>query len=132
MDILPSSAYFENIKRYWRRRKYRRLEDDNKKKLKMTRLGNKKRRVWKIRLAPKLRFRVVSPIKVLAKFHDAYIDMMIGLAGNNVGLFGGKRVPKGRPPMISSSDEVVDGRMVMRLVSTRELAALDVLWSYNG
>ncbi|KAA8532640.1 hypothetical protein F0562_032544 [Nyssa sinensis] len=90
MVILPT-AYFGNIKRYWRKRKYRRLDDANKKKQKIKRLGNKKRRVWKIRLVPKLRFKVVSPLKLLAKFHDAYIDMMIGLAAsNNVSLRHGR------------------------------------------
>ncbi|KAA8529103.1 hypothetical protein F0562_034098 [Nyssa sinensis] len=129
MDILPG-AYFENIKRYWRRRKYQRLDDSNRKKMKITRLGNRNRKVCKIRLVPKLRFKIVSPIKLLAKFHDGYINMMIGLVGNKkASLLGEKRVPKGGPvPIVSASDEIVDCRMVMeiykRLVSTRELADL--------
>ncbi|XAR72307.1 hypothetical protein NMG60_11018900 [Bertholletia excelsa] len=107
MDIVPAS-YFDNIKRYWRRRKYQRL-DDGRKRVKIARLGNRTRRSWKIRLVPKLRFKLV----------DAMIRLVVG-----------KKVEKKKPlPMISAStNEVVDGRMVMeiykRLVSTREFAGL--------
>ncbi|KAL7260414.1 hypothetical protein ACSBR1_006139 [Camellia fascicularis] len=132
MDIVPAT-YVENIKRYLRRRKYQRL-DNTKKRLKTTRLGSKTRHwSWKIRRpVPKLRFKTVSPIKLMAKLHDAYVDMMIRLVGdNNDGIFGAKRVPKGRSvpvPMVAANDEVVDGTLVLeiykRLVSSRELEAL--------
>ncbi|KAL7240334.1 hypothetical protein ACSBR2_006063 [Camellia fascicularis] len=124
MDIVPAT-YVENIKRYLRRRKYQRL-DNTKKRLKTTRLGSKTRHwSWKIRRpVPKLRFKTVSPIKLMAKLHDAYVDMMIRLVG-------AKRVPKGRSvpvPMVAANDEVVDGRLVLeiykRLVSSRELEDL--------
>ncbi|KAG5532327.1 hypothetical protein RHGRI_026831 [Rhododendron griersonianum] len=129
MDMVPAT-YLDNLKRYWRRRKYQRL-DDNKKRMKVARLGNNQRRGWKLRLARKLKFKVVLPVKLLTKFHSAYINMMVRLVGDKeTGLFGGKRIPKSGPvPMVASaSNEIVDGRMVMeiykRLVSTRELAAL--------
>ncbi|KAI8023111.1 hypothetical protein LOK49_LG03G00865 [Camellia lanceoleosa] len=133
MDIVPAT-YVENIKRYLRRRKYQQL-DNPKKRLKTTRLGSKTRHwSWKIRRpVPKLRFKTVSPIKLMAKLHDAYVDMMIRLVGdNNVGIFRAKRVPKGRSPapMVAANDEVVDGRLVLeiykRLVSSRELEDLSV------
>ncbi|GFZ16032.1 Transcriptional repressor NrdR like [Actinidia chinensis var. chinensis] len=125
MDIVPAS-YFENLKRYWRRKKYQRLDDSNgRKRLKVMRLGGKARRVWKIRLIPKLKFKLVT------KFHEAYVNMMIAIMGDkDKGLYGMKKVPKDRPvPIVSSnSNQVVDGRMVLeiykRLVSTRELAGL--------
>ncbi|KAK9276319.1 hypothetical protein L1049_005850 [Liquidambar formosana] len=134
MEINPS-AYYDNLKRYWRRRRYQRLNGatTNKKKPKIMRLGGScRRRLWRIRAIPKLKLRFVSPIKLLAKFHDAYIDMMIRLASsvensNGVGAFGGKRIAKGCLVSKASSGEEVDSRLVLeiykRMASTREVAA---------
>ncbi|GLT69205.1 hypothetical protein SLA2020_413740 [Shorea laevis] len=142
MEIVPS-AYYENLKRYWRRRRYKRLNgaNNNRRKLKIARLGgggsSTARRLWRTRTTPKqIRFNVnniVSPIKLLAKLHDAYVDMMIRLAGNvgnpnNVDLFGGKRVPKGRQTSTLSCGDEVDGKLVLeiykRIASTRKIAGL--------
>ncbi|KAF5470336.1 hypothetical protein F2P56_010856 [Juglans regia] len=122
MEIVNPSAYYENLKRYWRRRRYQRLNGENysnKRKLKITRLGGSgHRRQWRIRSTPKLRLSfIVSPIKLLAKFHDSYVNMMLRLAGNvgksnSVDLFGGKRVPKGRQISMVSGGEEVDGSYV--------------------
>ncbi|KAH7841796.1 hypothetical protein Vadar_034459 [Vaccinium darrowii] len=129
MDIVPAT-YLDDLKRYWRRRKYQRL-DDNKKRLKVARLGNNQRRGWKVRLVRKLKFKVVLPVKLVTKFHAAYVNMMVRLVGDKeTGIFKEKKIPKSGPvPMVASgSNEIVDGRMVMeiykRLVSTRELAGL--------
>ncbi|KAG6655818.1 uncharacterized protein LOC122310401 [Carya illinoinensis] len=138
MEIGNPSAYYENLKRYWRRRRYQSLNGENysnKRKLKITRLGGsaRRRQYWRIRSTPKLRLSfIVSPIKILAKFHDSYVNMMLRLAGNvgksnSVDLFGGKRVPKGRQISMVSGGGEVDGRLVMeiykRIASTREIAA---------
>ncbi|KAI7981326.1 hypothetical protein LOK49_Contig50G00009 [Camellia lanceoleosa] len=96
--------------------------------MKITRLGSGSkngRRVWKIRLSPKLRFKValLSPMKLLAKFHEAYVGMMVRMVGDNdIDLFGGKRIPKGRslPMMVSSSNEIVDGKLVLEIYKRRE------------
>ena len=81
MEIVPSS-YYENLERYWKRRRYLWLNgaDSNKKKLMIARLGGTAHGVR--RTTPKLLFNTASPTKVLAKFHDAYVDMMILLASN--------------------------------------------------
>ena len=134
MEIVPA-AYFDNIKRCWRRRRYQKLDDParGKKKMKMGRLGTRTRpRLWRIKLVRKLRFPLVSPAKLVAKFHKAYVDCLLRLVGakdSGSTIYGGKRVPKGQPvPVVCGGDEIVDGRMVMeiykRLVSTREFAAL--------
>ncbi|CAL5350225.1 unnamed protein product [Camellia sinensis] len=136
MDTAPATT-FQNLKRYLRRRRYQRLDNTtNNKRMKITRLGSgskNRRRVWKIRLSPKLRFKVAlpSPMKLLAKFHEAYVGMMVRMVGDNdIDLFGGKRIPKGRslPMMVSSSDEIVDGKLVLeiykRLVSSHELSSM--------
>ncbi|XP_059441938.1 uncharacterized protein LOC132174246 [Corylus avellana] len=131
MKIVPS-AYYESLKRYWRRRRYQRLINgakSNRRKLKIARLGGGTRTLT----SKVMRFNIntVSPIKLLAKLHDAYIDMMIPLASNvklgypnNVDLFGGKRVPKGRRQIsMASCGQEVDGKLVLgiykRIASSR-------------
>ncbi|KAJ0094838.1 hypothetical protein Patl1_15088 [Pistacia atlantica] len=155
MEILPL-AYYENLKRFLRRRKYQRLNSTlsssssspthqlNKKKLKISRLGgcriNSTRRLWRIRRrTPKLHFKIVStPIKYLAKFHDKYVDIMISVAKkvvnpNSIGGFlGGRRAAKARHfALVSSSEEVVDSRLVMemykKLTASRQLSSGDEL-----
>ncbi|KAF9623470.1 hypothetical protein IFM89_003054 [Coptis chinensis] len=80
------------LKRYWRARRYQRLDGTitSKKNMQVARLGGKRKRSWRIRAIPKLklRFKLVSPIKVLATLRDAYINMMIGLEGK-VGVLNG-------------------------------------------
>lgn len=136
MEIVPTT-YFDNLKRYWRRRRYRKLSGSNtikKRKMKYTRLGDgtSPKRSWKIRTFRKLRLRLVSPLKLLAKFHEAYVDMMIGLAGNvaktnRVGMFAGKKVAReNQISMVSSGEELVDSKLVLeiykRLAASRQLA----------
>ncbi|XAR72306.1 hypothetical protein NMG60_11018898 [Bertholletia excelsa] len=130
MDIV-SSTYLKNLRRCLRRRKYQRLEEAaQSKKPKNLKLGRKtSSRVWRIRLVPKLPCRLVSPIKLLARFHDAYVDMMSRmLVGNNLILFVGKQpVLRGRRvPAVAATNE--DGKLVVEidkhLASSRELATL--------
>ncbi|PON34192.1 hypothetical protein PanWU01x14_346360, partial [Parasponia andersonii] len=125
MEIV-SITYYENLKRYWRRRRYQRLHGTNhtKRKLPITRLGDggSRRRQWKMRSCkPKLMVslrRILSPLTLLAKFHDAYVDMMIRLAGNvaiGAGAFAGKGLAKTKQISSVSSNadhrELVDNRL---------------------
>lgn len=127
---MVSTSYYENTKRYWRRRRYQRLSGSNniKRKVKVERLGDKETRglcrSWKIR---KLR---VS--KLVAKFHDYYVDMMIGLAGNvaksnRVGIAGKRVVAKDQQVSVVSCGEEVDSRLVLeiykRLAASRQVAS---------
>ncbi|GMY18460.1 hypothetical protein FCV25MIE_13699 [Fagus crenata] len=125
METVPST-YYGNLKRYWRRRRYQRLNgaNNNKRKLKITRLGGTARRLWRVRRTPKLTLiKVVSlsPIKLLAKFHDAYVKMMIRLVSNV------KNPKDDRRISVVSSGEEVDGRFVLeiykRIASTHEIPA---------
>lgn len=122
MEIVPS-AYYESLKRYWRRRRYRRLNGakNNRRKLKIARLGGGRRTLTSKGM--RFNINIVSPIKLLAKLHDAYVDMMIRLASNvklgypnNVDLFGGKRVPKGRR-QISMASCGQDWKRELRLLA---------------
>ncbi|GAV87525.1 hypothetical protein CFOL_v3_30951 [Cephalotus follicularis] len=128
MEIMPST-YYHNLKRFWRRKKYRRLNGtNNKKKLKVARLGGvASPRLWKKRTL-KLGMKIASPIKILAKCHDAYINMMIRMA-NNVGtlsyngLFKGKKVAGDQNILtISKCGEVIDNRLVMEIYKRKILA----------
>ncbi|KAM3741260.1 hypothetical protein ACB098_08G162800 [Castanea mollissima] len=104
MEIVPSS-YYENLERYWGRRRCLRLNgaDSNKKKLMIARLGGTAHGVR--RTTPKHLFNTASPTKVLAKFHDAYVDMMILLARN----VGNLNKVSRQISMVSSGEEVDSG-----------------------
>ncbi|KAL3568341.1 hypothetical protein D5086_030992 [Populus alba] len=101
MELAPRSFY-GSWKRYRRRKRYQRFDGaiTARKNIKVTRFGGSPRRVWKIRAVPKLRIlkSIASPLKLMSKLKNAYINMMLGMAGNVDGtnVFGNKRVPRGR------------------------------------
>ncbi|KAL6324834.1 hypothetical protein AAG906_018361 [Vitis piasezkii] len=103
--------------RYWRRRKYQRLDVANKRNVKMVRLGGKQRRFWRIRQIPKLHLKIISPLKLLVKLKNAYVSMMLNLSGS--------RVPKARQVPIAYSNEEFDNRLVLEIyksmIASREL-----------
>lgn len=127
MEIVPTS-YSKNLMRYWRRRRYQRLSRSNniKRKMNVARLGDqgtrsstittRRRRSWRIRrcLTTKLSvLKVVSPARLLAKFHAYYVEMMVGLAGNVAKpnrIFAGKSVAKDKEISVVSSG--TEGRLV--------------------
>lgn len=139
MDIVHL-AYYERLNRYWRRRKYQRINgaSHGKRKLKILRLGGgaadaPRHHLWRIRRVPKLYWKMISPIKLLAKIRDAYVSMMICLANKmantdiNGGLFKSKKnIAKQREvSILVSSGEQVDSRLVLeiynRLAASRQL-----------
>lgn len=134
MAIL-SFAYYESLKRYWSRKKYQRISGAGhcKKKLKVVRLGGAAAtpRLYRIRTTPKQRpLKLVWPIKLLAKFHDAYAGMMIRLANkiansnSDGGVFRGKNVAKAGQVSVVSSGEEIDSKLVVeiykRIVAARQ------------
>lgn len=135
MEISPIS-YFENLKRYWRRRRYQKLSGANikKRKLQVTRLGDGKlcRHSKPRRTMPKLKLRIVSPLHILSKFHDSYVEMTKGLASsviksaNNGGVLAGKKVAKEKQITLVSCGEEVDSRLVLeiykRLAASRSVS----------
>ncbi|KAF8390086.1 hypothetical protein HHK36_024607 [Tetracentron sinense] len=121
MEIL-SSPFHGSLKRYWRRRRYQRLNGaiTGKNSMKIARLGGKSRRFWKIRAFPKLRLKIVSPIKLLARLRDGYINMMLGLESNvgylnNASVFGDRRIPKARQVQMVSTSEEFDPRFLFEI-----------------
>ncbi|KAK3189386.1 hypothetical protein Dsin_028947 [Dipteronia sinensis] len=129
MDALPMACY-ENLKRYLRRRRYKKLSASThhsyKRKIRVSRLGSPGSncgRQWRIKRMPRIQLKIVSPIKVLTKFHEAYVNMMIYFANkmansshNNIeGVFRGKKVARGRQIALVSSGEEVDSKLVMEI-----------------
>ncbi|KAF7120377.1 hypothetical protein RHSIM_Rhsim13G0007500 [Rhododendron simsii] len=84
MEGLSVSLY-KGVKGYWRSRKYERLNGaTRRRKFKVVQLGrageggsNGRRRFWKIKITPKLRF---SPKKFLIGLRDAYVNFMLRIA----------------------------------------------------
>ncbi|KAF9623468.1 hypothetical protein IFM89_003052 [Coptis chinensis] len=135
MEMISSTTtFYGSLKRYWRRRQYQRIDGAITKNPKAIRLGGKRKRTWKIKLTPKLKWglKIVSPIKLMAKLRDAYINMMLGLAGNVGSLsgdnfFGGKRIPRARKISKVSKTDVFETKLIFEiykaLKASRELAA---------
>ncbi|KAF3431937.1 hypothetical protein FNV43_RR26673 [Rhamnella rubrinervis] len=109
--------------------------------MKVARLGDRgtrnashgRRRAWRIRRCLMTKLRAVSPTKLLAKFHESYVEMMISLAGN-VGkpnrVLAGKRVAKDKQiSMVSNGTEehLVDSKLLLdtykRLASSGQLSS---------
>lgn len=150
--LLPaSSSYYQSFKSYWRRRKYQwllngiRYGSCIRKKLKITRLGcsrtsrsrPSRRHYSKIRMStapkPKPGLKMLSPTKLLAKFHGAYATMMIRLAASldrsvSSSAVGGNKVKKGHRVSLTSTGEEVDSRLVMEIykkfAASREIGGI--------
>ncbi|KAI6691520.1 hypothetical protein NL676_028348 [Syzygium grande] len=142
MDLL-AKPFEGSSKRYWRRRKYRRLDGGHGRRLQVGRLGGGgntggPRRSWKIKIARKLRLRTIyySPFKIFVRLRDTYVNMMVRLAGkvgslNTDGFFGGKQAAKPRRPRIVYSSEEVEARLVYEmykaLQASRELSNVQAM-----
>ncbi|KAJ7977622.1 Binding protein [Quillaja saponaria] len=76
------------VRQFWGRRGYRRLNGSGRRRRSRVELGStstRRKRFWKIRIAPKIRFpKLVSPKKFLVWLRDAYVNMMMGLANSRV------------------------------------------------
>ncbi|XP_041007551.1 uncharacterized protein LOC121252134 [Juglans microcarpa x Juglans regia] len=137
MELIPKPIR-GSLKRCWRRQQYQRLygSKTNRRNMKVMRFGDSPRRVWRIRSAiPKLRWKIGSPFKIWAKLKNAYINMMVNLAGNvgylsTANVFGGKRIPKGRQGTAAAvySVEEVENRLIFEiykvLQASRELSTV--------
>jgi len=137
MELAPRSFY-GSWKRYWRRKRYQRFDGaiTARKNIKVTRFGGGPRRVWKIKAVPRLRIlkSIASPLKVMSKLKNAYINMMLSMAGNVDGtnVFGNKRVPRRRQVKATNcpSTEAFEKRLVYEiyknLLATRELSTVKI------
>ncbi|XP_068326459.1 uncharacterized protein [Pyrus communis] len=134
MEIVPTT-YYDNLKRYWRRRRYQKLNGEPRKKMRVTRLGGgakgstSPKRSWKLKTKLRL-MKFVSPIKLLTKLHNGYVDLMIRMAGKagGVGRISAKKIakPQDQVSVAACGDQLVDSRLVLeiykRLAASRQLA----------
>ncbi|PKA47941.1 hypothetical protein AXF42_Ash016287 [Apostasia shenzhenica] len=77
-------GYQESLKAYWKRRAYENLDGDGagcRRRVRCSKIelgGRRRRRFWRIKASPKLRFpRVMSPKRFLGRIRDAYVRMML-------------------------------------------------------
>ncbi|XAR51507.1 hypothetical protein NMG60_11006154 [Bertholletia excelsa] len=122
------------LKRRWRKRQYRRLDNSapNRRKAKTSAFGGRPRRFWRVKVVPKLQLKIASPSKLWSKLKNAYINMMMSLAGNvsslnNGDVFRGKRVAGARRISVTYTDKEFENRMIYEifksLMASKELGA---------
>ncbi|KAJ4822399.1 hypothetical protein Tsubulata_008936 [Turnera subulata] len=135
MELLPT-PFYATWKRYWRRKGYQRLDGAVTSRRKVTRFGgtsSSPRRSWKIRVVPKLRLKnIASPLKIMRKLKNAYVEMMASLVGNVGALnydtkaFGSRRVPKAKEVKFVYPGDAFESRLIYEisktLIPSRELA----------
>ncbi|KAL5722061.1 hypothetical protein ACHQM5_005629 [Ranunculus cassubicifolius] len=133
MDIISKAPFYGSIQRYRLRRKYQLLGITAKDK-RAIRLGGKGRRSWNVKVIRKLKlgFRILSPIKILAKLRNAFNNLLGSNQAGNVGCLNmgsvcdQKRLEKGNVAKVHVVDEF-ESKLVFeiyrRLKDSRELAA---------
>ncbi|KAF8394623.1 hypothetical protein HHK36_020837 [Tetracentron sinense] len=114
-----SANLYKGLKGYWRRKDYERLDGSGlrrKNKVEHATLGStRRRRFWRIKITPKLRFfHMRSPKKFFLRLRDAYVKMMLGFANSSVfnpGYGGGYGnsvgVGLGRVPLKEYDEKVI-------------------------
>ncbi|PKU59910.1 uncharacterized protein LOC110107194 [Dendrobium catenatum] len=119
MEAFPVQ-FCRAVRSYWRRRRYERLEAGKRRKVKVAKLGGGHRvsagsglsRSFRLRRVFGIRSKMLSPVRLLARLRDAYVDSMLGLAGKGSGLSGGmggevlinRRIPKAHPVKLETGD----------------------------
>ncbi|KAK2986766.1 hypothetical protein RJ640_010991 [Escallonia rubra] len=139
MEMLRNPFNGSSVKKYRRRRGYNQLDDEtaHRRNVKTVRFGGspRPRRSWRIKVLPTLRLKrfSVSPSKIWSRVKNAYVDMMLKVAGNvgylnNGSEFVLKRVPKGRQVGHVYSSNEFESRLILEiyksLVASRELATV--------
>ncbi|KAK4772830.1 hypothetical protein SAY87_027849 [Trapa incisa] len=125
MEIAVRPFNSGSIRRYKRRKEHERIHAEiaDQKKAKVTRFRGGERRplFWKMRrIIPKLRWRISSPLNLLARLKNAYVRMMFSLAGNVGSLntnkvFGSKRIPRARQGQVIYSAHEIESRLVYEI-----------------
>ncbi|XP_008800909.2 uncharacterized protein LOC103715150 [Phoenix dactylifera] len=132
--------FYRGIRLYWRRRKYERVDGSGyrKKAARVTRFGSGRggnRRFWRIRPLFRIRIKIPSPVRLLARLRDAYVDAMLGLAGKGSALvlpngpeaLWDKRIPKRRPVRVDAGS-YFEQRLILEIyksvAASRELTTI--------
>ncbi|XP_019173009.1 PREDICTED: uncharacterized protein LOC109168440 [Ipomoea nil] len=120
MEVLSNPFKFNGaIKRALRRRKYSRVEG-TRKSVKVVRFGSK--RSWRIKAVPRLRWKMLSPVKLWTRIKNAYVKMMLSFAGNVGYLSGGagngieqKRIGRGRGAKMGYTTTEFENRLMYEI-----------------
>lgn len=90
--------------------------------------GRRRRRVWRIRVSPRLRFlRVLSPKRLITRIRDVYVRMMLAFANSGVmGVYGGDAFAGFQAPPVKEYDE----RMIIEIY--KSLMAQGQLFATSG
>lgn len=122
MDLIQNLFNVRLLKRsHWRKRKYQRLDGNGRKNIKVLRFGGKNQKgtiIWRIKTIPKLKLKIFSPSKIWSKFKNAYVNMMLHLAGNMNNenhVFGGKRIPKAREIELAYTNTEFENRLIYEI-----------------
>lgn len=125
MESLSPMSIYDGIKSYLRRRRYRRLHGGTtvvRRKMAIIRLRGP-RRNWRVRAIPRLRWVMRSPLKMLTKLKNAYMNFMLRLS-RNVGainsdnIFEVKRIPKARQVSKGYSSDEFEARLIFEISKT--------------
>ncbi|KAK7340926.1 hypothetical protein VNO77_21644 [Canavalia gladiata] len=118
METLLPNPNYGGSKRCFGRRIHQRLDGGgSRKKMKVVRLGGS-RRYWKIKAIPRIRYVMRSPLKMLTKLKNAYINFM-SMFSSNVGamntdnIYGAKRIPNSRQANGYSSE--FESRLIVEI-----------------
>ncbi|XP_020589801.1 uncharacterized protein LOC110031097 [Phalaenopsis equestris] len=111
MEAFPVQ-FCRAVRSYWRRRRYKRLESGKGKKVQVDKLGGGLRRPIRLRRVFGIRSKMLSPVRLLARLRDAYVDSMLGLAGKGSGLSGAigaealinRRIPRAHPAKLEAAE----------------------------
>lgn len=123
------------LRGYWRRKKYVRLDGYDRRSWRRRRVevatmggtggggGSDRRsggrkRFWRIRIVPRLRFlRLSTPKRLLIRLRDAYVNMMLRLA-NSPALAGAGGYSYGAPAMPVRKVKEYDEKMIVEIYKT--------------
>ncbi|CAL0308285.1 unnamed protein product [Lupinus luteus] len=125
-SLLPKPTY-GGIKRYLRRRSYHRLDGGDTiggRKMKIIRLKGSPRRNWRVRSVRKLRWVVMTPLKMLSKIKNFYMNFMLKTM-NPDNILREKHIPKATKGL---SNDAFEARLIFEiskaLVASHELYAM--------
>ncbi|KAG6529174.1 hypothetical protein ZIOFF_011370 [Zingiber officinale] len=132
-EIVPI-RFYKGINSYWRSRRYQKIDASSspptgkKPKKATSRLGSGSGR-WFLRLRRRIslsrfRIRIPSPLKILTRLRDAYVDWMLSAAGKAPALSEPatwtKRIPKSRPAKTRTSE--IERRLMFEIYNSLVVA----------
>ncbi|XP_004492974.1 uncharacterized protein [Cicer arietinum] len=118
------------IKRYLSRRGYRRLDGSistvRRKKMQVIQMKGSPHKHWRIGTSPRLRWMMKSPLKLLTKVKNIYMNFMFKVAGNVGGALntdnnnlGVKQIPQARQKSKGYySGDAFEARLIFEISKT--------------